>query len=193
MCSRETKIHSVVLLCGASLEERDTGQELPWWGHPTWNVLEWGCFSHCAKPWHFLKRQRNIKKCAYYLCRLNHMRPPSKPRQKHVLNLNRRIGVELCPQWTLHSSMCLSCEMGAGRTSHQKKSHFFWAVQLRFHNMTFKHVCGEEFAAFIFVGSTAGARHTAKKRSCIKPGISSEILKIIRDLSVNFASRSISK
>lgn len=42
-------------------------------------------------------------------------------------------------------------------------------------------------------GSAAGAQHPVRKGSRIMPGISPEILKMIRDLSINMASKSISK
>lgn len=55
--------------------------------------LAWGFSSHCANPWQFLTCQRNIKRCAYNLCRLNHVCVPNKPWQKHGVNLKRRMGL----------------------------------------------------------------------------------------------------
>lgn len=132
--------------------------------NPTWDVSGWGSSSHCANPRHSLTFQRNIKKCASYHCRLNHVCSLCKPQQKHMMSLKKRMGLSYA-----HSEPCTvagACPVKwVQERPHIKTEPFLFGCQLRLYNTAFKHVCGEVFAALTFIGITTGAQHLQRMAS----------------------------
>lgn len=129
-----------------------------------------GLFFPLCKPLTFLDMSKKHQECASDLCRLNHVCSLCKPQQKHLMGLKKRTGLSYA-----HSEPCTvagACPVKwVQERPHIKKEPFLFGCQLRLCNTAFKHVCGEVFAAFIFIGITAGAQHL-QRRACASRQIS---------------------